>query len=269
LAVSHPLPLTIKIAAQHRIVISVPVVVEIGLFVVVLAGKPQVVGDGAVGLNLSFTVGQIGCGPDHSAGGVDQLLRGGKVIIEEEVQARAFLVFPHRQGFVVQVHVIADRGAVRLDFRDQPAVQIVGIGGKHRVALSDLHQAVERIPGIRQTALGDDVAVGVVDKIPDLAVVEGLQTVAVRADSGGHGIAGCGDGLIDHRAHPACRVSGVLQIERTGLDAAYLVALVKGADQVERAQGGALHRAEGQKVDVGCQGLAVQLDPTGFNSLVF
>jgi len=75
------------IPSSNRIIISMPVIMQPGFSVKVLARKTEVVDDG-VGLNLSLTIGQISCLPDHSAGRGDQLLGRAQMIVDEIMSAK-------------------------------------------------------------------------------------------------------------------------------------------------------------------------------------
>ena len=114
----------------NRIIISIPVIVQPGFSVKILPRETEIVDDG-VDLNLSLTIGQISCLPDHGAGGGDELLGRTQMIVEEVVQAGVILVLPHGQRLAFQIEIIPERRAIGQGLSNQPVSQIIDVMRGH------------------------------------------------------------------------------------------------------------------------------------------
>ena len=158
---------------------------QAGFGVEVLAGEAQVVLH-CGREHFGFAVGQIRRLPDHGALGVEQFLWCTQMVGDIKIPAGPGLVFQQRHGLTAQVHIFPQHGAVGKTFPDEPAVLIImimhgppasclagpavpgviGVPGRHLVLHGHGDQPVQGIISEGVSAVGNSVAVGVIDDAP-------------------------------------------------------------------------------------------------------
>ena len=266
-----------------------PVVMQVGFLIVILAGEAQVVVD-KVDAHLRLAIAAVGRSPDLGAAGVDEALGGAQVVVQVIIGAGLGAMGDERQGFAVEVQIIPQGGAVGGAFAQQqppraivvmggdgarglayPAVVgIIAVAGQEGAVLFHPQQVVVVVVNERAAAIGADVAVVVVGVERRLVAAEAGQAVAVAHMGIGDGRQRIvGDVDAPDPGDPPQLVMAVAVVQVPGLEAEDIVALIEAA-AVSHPGAKGRHRAEGGVGDVGGDRGAVGgdgADPPGAVSL--